>query len=129
MKKGRPLLFKDKEELDNKVKEYFETSENEPFCLSGLAVALDCDRKTLYNYSNKDDYFPTIKRAKTKIEAYIEQQGLIGGFNSTFSIFDLKNNHGWKDKQEIDTNIKVDKSEVDELIDCMDKIKEDKRLN
>lgn len=74
-----------------------------PYTISGLAVWLDCDRKTLLNYEEKEKFFPTIKRAKTRIEASIEQGALMGIYNPTFSIFNMKNNFGWKDKQEVDT--------------------------
>lgn len=71
-----------------------------PFTISGLAVHLDIDRKTLLNYEEKAEYFLTIKRAKSKIENYTEEQLFISK-NTAGVIFNLKNNYeGWVDKQE-----------------------------
>jgi len=56
------------------------------------------DRRTLLNYSKDDKFFPTIKKAKRKIEAYLEEKLVTDG--GTGIIFNLKNNYGWKDKQE-----------------------------
>ena len=102
-KGGRPLKFKSVKDLEEKIEKYFENNENRPFTITSLAVWLDCDRKTLTNYEEKDKFFPTIKKAKTRIEADIERGALLGQYNPTFSIFNMKNNFGWQDKQEIDT--------------------------
>ena len=99
-KGGRPLLFKTVTELEDKINEYFEDENNRPYTITSLAVWLDCDRKTLTNYEERDKFFPTIKRAKTKIEADIKKGALLGLYNPTFSIFNMKNNFGWQDKQE-----------------------------
>lgn len=71
--------------------------------MSGLALALDMDRKTLFNYSKDEQFFPTIKKAKAKVEEQLEENALMGKYNPTFAIFNLKNNFDWKDKQEVDT--------------------------
>lgn len=102
-KVGRPLKFKSVEELEDKINTYFDDENNKPYTISGLAVWLDCDRQTLLNYQEKEEFFGTIKRAKTKIEASIEQGALMGLYNATFSIFNMKNNFGWQDKHEVDT--------------------------
>lgn len=96
-------MFQSVKELEEKIDSYFKEESNKPYTITDLAVWLDCDRKTLTNYEEKDEFFPTIKRAKTKIEANIEKGALLGLYNPTFSIFNMKNNFGWQDKQEIDT--------------------------
>ena len=70
-KGGRPLLFKTVKELEDKINAYFEDKNNKPYTITDLAVWLDCDRKTLTNYEERDKFFPTIKRAKTKIDSKI----------------------------------------------------------
>ena len=81
-----------------------------PYTITGLCLYLDIDRSTLLRYEEKEEYCNTIKRAKNRIENYVEENSLKGLLNPTVSIFNLKNNFGWKDKQEIETNqnIKVD---------------------
>lgn len=44
-------------------------------------------------------FFDTIKNAKLKIENYLEKH-LVTDNGVTGIIFNLKNNYGWKDKQE-----------------------------
>ena len=102
-KVGRPLKFKSVKELEKKIDAYFKDETNLPWTITDLACWLDCDRQTLLNYQEKEEFFGTIKKAKTRIEASIEKQALLGNYNSTFAIFNMKNNFGWQDKHEVDT--------------------------
>ncbi len=107
-KGGRPAKYNNKEELQNKIDNYFKQcdNENEPYTVTGLGLALDMSRQDLINYSNKEEFFDTIKKAKQKVENYLEKR-LIKDSSATGIIFNLKNNYGWKDKQEninIETN-------------------------
>lgn len=63
--------------------------------VTGLALALDLTRQGLINYEGKPEFIDTVKRAKSRVEAYIEQR--LYYQNATGSIFNLKNNFGWKD--------------------------------
>lgn len=106
---GRPLAFETVEELEEAVESYFEKGgpawvsmgEYDAFnpTMSGLALHLGVDRKTVYNYSKKDEYFPTIKRARARIEEALEQR--LYGQTVTGIIFNLKNNFDWMDKQDL----------------------------
>lgn len=102
-KVGRPLKYKNKEEIDQAIKAYFERCEEtgKPLTMSGLAVWLDMDRRSLVNYGNREEFFPSIKRARAMIEASTEERMLMNELNVTGAIFSLKNNYGWVDKQEI----------------------------
>jgi hypothetical protein len=83
-----------------------------PFTIEGLCDTLDCDRATLLNYQKAvgyEPYFNTIKRAKNKIQRNKLERGLTGDSNSAVTIFDLKNNHDYKDKTE--QTIEIDKPE------------------
>lgn len=75
-------------------------TEQIPYTVTGLALALDTSRETLINYEEKEEFFDTIKRAKEKIQNYLELN--LNSPSPTGTIFNLKNNYGWKDKTETD---------------------------
>ena len=104
---GRPLIFKTKEELDEKIQAYFDKCEEQgkPLTYAGLAFGLGIDRQTLYNYAKRDKYFDSIKKARDRVTAYIEEWAMEKGNAGT--IFLMKN-YGYTDRQEVDTNIKGD---------------------
>ncbi|MGW8439963.1 terminase small subunit [Paenibacillus sp. S33] len=127
---GRPLKFESAEELQAKIDSYFESCYEEvwtrevdgegketwtpsldrhgnvekhlvkPFTISGLAVHLETDRKTLLNYEDREEFFLTVKRAKARIENFTEET-LLTTKNPAGVIFNLKNNYGWQDKQDV----------------------------
>lgn len=66
--------------------------------VSGLAYTLGMTTETLRTYGNDDEFSATVKRAKQRIEMFLE--GRLYGQAVTGSIFNLKNNFGWKDKSE-----------------------------
>lgn len=81
-----------------------------PYTITGLAIALDFEgRRSLIDYcdykdENNKSFFNTIKRAKDIVEASIEENMIKGTYNPTASIFNLKNNFGWKDKTEVENS-------------------------
>jgi len=124
---GRPPKYDSVEELERMIKKYFKSCwtqkvdlygnliyikdkkgkktnkkvmvQFKPYTLSGIAVTLGIDRDTLLNYSKKKKFVGTIKRAKQMCQQYAEESLFIGK-NPAGAIFNLKNNYGWKDKQE-----------------------------
>ena len=96
------LKYKNEKTLKEGIDKYFaECDEKEkPYTMSGLALSLGIDRATLVRYGDRDSFANLIKEAKQKIEAQLEENALLGKGNSTFTIFNLKNNYGWVDKQE-----------------------------
>lgn len=107
---GRPLAFETVEQLERAVDLYFETdafieiggetpTKMYAPTMSGLALSLGVDRKTITNYANKDEFFPAIKKARSRVEVALEQR--LYGNNVTGVIFNLKNNFDWCDKNEI----------------------------
>lgn len=106
-KGGRPLKYNNIEEMRKDIEKYFKMCDKKekPYTVSGLAYALNISRQTLLNYEEKDEFFDTIKKAKDKIETQLEENALLGKYNSTFAIFNLKNNYGWQDRQEIGTTV------------------------
>ena len=65
---GRPLKFTDPEKFAEQVDAYFDyCDENDkPYTMSGLGVYLDTSADTLIDYSKKDDFSETIKKAKER---------------------------------------------------------------
>ena len=103
---GRPLKFKTVKELQDKIDDYFKVCDEtkEPYMITGLALHLDTDRQTLINYTNREEYFDTIKKAKLKVEKAYEKRLIKQGRGG--DIFALKN-FGWTDRQELVQDIKV----------------------
>lgn len=108
MPAGRPLAFESVAELEEKIGEYFD-SDDAHFVsvedirlfsptVSGLAYHLGVSTETVRAYGEKDEFSATIKRAKQRIEISLEKR--LAGQAVTGTIFNLKNNFGWKDKTE-----------------------------
>lgn len=116
---ARYKKFESVEQLENAINKYFhecDTRQKEfitkdgetytktapkPYTIEGLAVALEIDRRTLLNYETIPEYaefFPTIKKAKAKILANLTERALDGDNNPAITIFNLKNNYGFRDK-------------------------------
>jgi hypothetical protein len=76
-----------------------------PYTISGLALALNTTRETLLDYQAKKTYSDTIKAAKARCEAYVEER--LFDSNAAGVIFNLKNNYQWVDKQEVDGEQKI----------------------
>ena len=106
MPAGRPLQYETIEELEAAINEYFETDayvevgDVRVFAptISGLAYHLDLSTESLRRYEGREEFSATIKRAKQRVEIALEQK--LHGQNVTGTIFNLKNNFGWKDKIE-----------------------------
>lgn len=57
----------------------------------------------------------SIKRIKGILETRLNSGGLKGKFNPAMTIFNLKNNYGWKDKTEVDNTINCNVSFVNDV--------------
>lgn len=116
---GRPLKYKSVEDMQRDIDKYFEECDEKgkPYTVSGLAYALNTTRRTLLDYQEKDEFSHTIKKAKTKIELFNEELLYSKEAPTVGVIFNLKNNYGWKDKQEIEADVK---SEVNINIELSD---------
>lgn len=117
---GRPLKFKTNKLLEEAVQDYFDYCDNRmvsvyvkdlgdsiqvanpaPYTMTGLARALGLSRQALMEYSGREQFGDTIRRARQRVEEYAETM-LYEGKNATGVIFNLKNNFGWVDKSEVD---------------------------
>jgi len=113
------LIYKTVEDLEVAINKYFDDCDNkkveryiakehrvamvndpEPYTMSGLAYSMGIDRRTLLNYTHREKYFPTIKKARDKVHSDVERR--LMGNNATGAIFNLKNNFDWKDKTEVE---------------------------
>ena len=98
------------EVYDKQSKTVKEISKPIPYTIEGLCLVLGVGRETLLNYEKQpgyEDYFDTIKEAKLKIQKNKVERGLDGESSAPVTIFDLKNNHGYKDKSEHDHTVKL----------------------
>ncbi len=100
---GRPLKWATVEDLKRDIDTYFETCDDidRPYTYQGLANILNIDRKTLLNYSNKEEYFPAIKNARARIHEYIEE--LLVKEGKAGQIFYSKNNMDYVDASKQET--------------------------
>ena len=114
---GRPPMYLNPEEMQEKISEYFATGRNERdvivgkgenatvvklpvLTITGLALYLGFEsRQSFYDYEKNDHFSYTIKRARAFIEREYEELLQFG--NVTGAIFALKN-FGWTDKSEVD---------------------------
>jgi hypothetical protein len=110
------LKYKTEKELEEGIDKYFqECDEKEkPYTMSGLAYSLGIDRATLVRYGDRDLFATLIKEAKQKVECQLEENALMGKSNSTFTIFNLKNNYGWRDQVQVKNDNEI--SKLDELL-------------
>ncbi|EOI3955025.1 terminase small subunit [Campylobacter jejuni] len=100
-----------KEELVSKIESYFnervvlkETKESiifAPKTKVGLAVYLGITIQTLGEWEKDEDFGEIVSQAKQKCEMDILNHSLIGTYTPSVSMFLLKNQHGYVDKQEV----------------------------
>lgn len=102
-KGGRPRKFESPEQLEQKINDYFAWCEQRDDFpeWTELACHLDVCKETLCEYAKIDGFSQPIKRAKQKCESAIAKGMLKGSMNATGSIFTLRNNYGWEDKQHV----------------------------
>ncbi|MBU8770325.1 DNA-packaging protein [Cytobacillus oceanisediminis] len=114
----RPLKFETAEELSERISEYFyscdtnmkvmftkegdpiEVPDPKPYTISGLAYFLGTNRQTLLNYEEREEFVDTIRAAKARIEAFVEESLWVPKIAQGV-VFNLKNNFGWKEQQDI----------------------------
>jgi len=98
---GRPRMYETPEQMQAAIDAYFGQVKLEmrPPSVCGLALHLGFSTRTgLQNYEGySPEYHFTIKRAKTRIEQYHEEQ--LGDNNVAGQIFWLKANAKWRDVQ------------------------------
>lgn len=111
---GKPQKYSSVDEFEIKCSEYFEMQyqKNKPVGICGLAAYLGIDRTTLNRWEKKypDTFGVVIRKTKAEIEAYLEM--CLYGRNVTGTIFNLKNNFGWAEREKVE-NVNVEMSYED----------------
>lgn len=141
---GRPPKYKNVEEIEDKIEQYFALCEGEPLLdddgnqvvnkygypcwikppkpptVTGLALALGfTNRLSLLNYQGKKEFINTITRAKSRVEEYAESR-LFDRDGSNGAQFSLRNNFkGWNGEQ---SEIQEELQKLDEIIKSIDKV-------
>lgn len=94
-------------QVELRIRQYFEQcvgSDMKP-TVSGMALALGVDRKTLYDWSRGNyrdvTHSPIVKKAMNVLDALWEDYMMNGKINPVSGIFLGKNHFGYTDKQEI----------------------------
>ena len=104
-----PRTFNEPEQMSKLIDEYFKITASEDITITGLCLHLGIVKDTFYNYAKREGFKGIVSLARQRVEnAYeisLRHNGRAG------DIFALKN-FGWRDKQEIDTNVKGDFSEA-----------------
>lgn len=108
---GRPLKYTDPDEMQMVIDDYFGSvtytddhgvKRSRP-TMAGLAIALGFkSRQSLINYEKKDEFLDTIKNARMRVEAALEDR--LFDPSCVGVIFNLKNNFDWKDRKEIENS-------------------------
>lgn len=134
---GRPLTFPTPEELNLAIQLYFDKqdphvethmvatgvnangktmfeqrdvlTEQKPYTISGLAMSIGLDRRSLLNYKERDEFFPSIQGALDRYQEHAESQ-LFGPYGNGAK-FNLVNNYNgkyqpWADKTAVDHTTK-----------------------
>lgn len=98
---GRPRLFESPEEFAAKADEYFASlADGKMPTLAGICLFMGfADKESFSRYEGYGEEFSrTVKKARLIIEEDRNQRLSLP--SCTGVIFDLKNNHGWRDKTE-----------------------------
>lgn len=106
------LKYDNLDDLQAGIDTYFNECDNSgnPYTMTGLALSLDIDIKTLSNYSKMDSYFPAINRARQRCIHYAESR-LFDKDGVQGAKFYLTNNAErmgglrYADRQEMDVNM------------------------
>ena len=99
LRRGRPLKFQSPDDLATAIDNYFFTTAQAEYTITGLCLAIGTNKQVLLDYQNRQGYKDIVDEAKLIVEnAYelsLRRHGRSG------DIFALKN-FGWRDDRRID---------------------------
>lgn len=99
---GRPPLYDDPLVMEAKIEQYFDGLETsgKPPTVAGLCYFLGfSDRHALSEYEKREGFSSTVKSARLRIEVDRSERLISSGTPTAGIIFDLTNNHNWKNPQ------------------------------
>ncbi len=107
-KDGRPLKFNQKT-FEEAVESYLQLrkygKEKGPITILDFCCYAKIDKAFIYDHDRGDgtpyDFSHSINTLRTEAERSLEYFGLLGKLNPAMTIFCLKNNFKWKDRQEL----------------------------
>ena len=115
-KVGRPRIFSTPEQMMDKALEYQKVclEYDRPFLVIGFASWMGIHKTSLYEYNKYPEFSESMGKISQLAEVGLIEGGLTGKYNSSFAQFIAKNNHDYRDKQEVEhsgeaiTGIKVE---------------------
>jgi len=106
----RSPKFKTLLDLQSKIDSYFDCCDEKglPYTIEDLALALGFShRQDLLGYQGKPSLMEAINKAKLRVGAQKIRQALAGRAKPSITIFDLKNNHGYRDQLDVSGGGKI----------------------
>ena len=113
---GRPVKYNNCMDFEAMAELYFEECDEKgkPYTMAGLALGLELSRQGVVEYASKPEFSDAHARIKSRVEECWE--GLL--FSKTGARgaqFALTNHYGWRDKKELDVDMKRSELSDDEL--------------
>jgi hypothetical protein len=129
-KKTKPIIYTEefvREEVTNILEEIVS---NKEIVLLGEVFEKKAYTRQRFSewaeeFKNIKEISDTIKKVKDILEERVNMGGLKNKLNPTMTIFNLKNNYGWRDKTEVDQNIRMPKPLLDNVIQNNNSTSED----
>ena len=136
-----PRIFNSVQEFSDLVDSYFAEIEEQnkqsiqnfgKMCrvpnIAGLCVHMGIHKDTFYEYAKKTDsngnsYKDVTKNAVMRIESFKLESAATGQIREIMTIFDLKNNHGYTDKVDVNTNAAPEQITPEEIAAKLKEIK------
>ncbi len=113
VERGRPPMYTDPADLEDVFEKYFakQDKEGRPYTVAGLCLAAGfSSRQSLHDYLSKSQFVDVIKRAKLRVEEFLNEKLLAGQGMVAGPIFNLKNLEPayWRDRHESEVSINAD---------------------
>lgn len=98
----------------------------EPPTVTGLCRHLGIDRRTWSNYADEEQYpemREAVQYARDRMEEYLERELLTREKQVRGIIFNLQNNYGWRERQEVELGSETRKTMTAETLTIEDKLR------